>query len=92
MGWLFKILGYVLSLCFPVAGPVIIFICKLLPAIITFIWTQVMLLWNKNKQEKEEEYKSMLAGQSLSGKKAVAKLKDEVIKSSSKIRVFKGQR
>ena len=88
-GWFFQILSFALSFI-PGCGPVLSFICKLLPAVITFIWTQIMLMWSKKGAETEEDFKSQLAAQKLTGKKAVAKLKADVLKSSRNVKPFKG--
>lgn len=89
-GWFFKILGFALSFI-PGWGPALQFICKLLPAIVTFIWTQIMLAWHKKGAAEEEQYQQYLSAQKLSGTKAFKKLKKDLIKDSAKIKPFKGQ-
>ena len=51
-GVIAKIISWALSLI-PGVGPIISFICKLIPAIITFITTQVMLHWSNKKADAE---------------------------------------
>ena len=61
--WLVIGLGTVLNIFLPGAGSALIFLAKFMPAIVTFIATQVMLLWSKKKAAKEEQFKATLAGQ-----------------------------
>lgn len=89
-GWFFKILGWALSFI-PGWGTALSFICKLLPAIITFIWTQIMLAWHKKGAAEEEQFQQYLAAQQLSGEKGFKKLKKDLLKDSAKIKPFRGQ-
>jgi hypothetical protein len=53
-GWIVNILLWVLNLIAPGAPAIIVFLIKLIPAIMTFIETQVMLAWSNSKADSEE--------------------------------------
>ena len=90
-GVFFNILGTILSVCCGPWGPLVKLICELIPALITFIWTQIMLLWKGHQASEEEKYQADMRGQLLTGKKALKGLHTELLKMSTKVNTFKGQ-
>ena len=66
-GWLVSIILTVLSIIAPGASAVVIFLIKLIPAVITFIGTQIMLAWSNKKANAEEAEQQATAGMTLHG-------------------------
>lgn len=70
-GLLVKALLWVLSIAFPPAGAIVNFIVKLIPEIITFISTQLMIMWSNKKAVEEEKADNIMTGAKTTSKKIV---------------------
>ena len=75
----------------PGAGTVALFIIKLIPAIVTMIATEVMLLWSKHKKNQELQYAQSKSGQMANTTAALKSLRINIAKASTGVKAFKGQ-
>ena len=80
-GPIFDVLGFLVSFI-PGWGPALQFICKLIPAIITFVSMQIMLHWSNAKADSEREM------QVLTKKFSSKSLLNNFMSMSSKVKPF----
>lgn len=89
-GVLAKILGWVLSIV-PGVGPILSFIVKLIPAIITFISTQVMLHWNNKKADAERAMQNNVQDMMADSKGQINVYMAALKKAGRGVKTFKNQ-
>lgn len=93
--WLLDILAVPLNALAPGAGLVLKFLIKLLPEIYSFITTQIMLLWSKNKRDAEEAESSAAEGMQMAVNSgtttAMSMISSQLKGLSSGVKPFKNQ-
>ena len=89
-GLLVKALIWVLNIAFPGAGSIVNFIVELIPAIITFISTQLMIMWSNKKAAEEEKADNIMTGANASSKKIIKQMRSKLLAMSAPIKPFNG--
>lgn len=90
-GIIVLILTKVLDIFCPGAGTIAYFLIKLVPALLTFISTQVMLAWSNKTASAEQQAKQAEAAQLAYSKKMIVQMKRNVLSMAYAVKPFKNQ-
>ena len=89
-GPLVKILSFAISFI-PGVGPICQLLVKFVPAVLTFIATQVMLHWSNGKAAAERKAQDDAANQMATGKSQVKHFRSVLLANAKGVKPFKGQ-